>query len=42
MEKSIQSANKTGEDVSKFGSQVTEGAKNIIANIGEKKQDLGK
>ena len=42
MEKAFQSANETGEDVSKFGSQVTEGAKDVIGSIGEKLQDLGK
>jgi hypothetical protein len=42
MEKAIQSANETGEDVGKFGSQVTEGAKDVIGSIGEKLQDLGK
>ena len=42
MEKAIQSANETGEDVGKVGSQVTEGAKDLIGNIGDKLQDLGK
>ena len=42
MEKAIQSANETGEDVDKVGSQVTEGAKDLIGNIGDKLQDLGK
>ena len=42
MEKAIQSANETGEDVGKVGSQVTEGAKDLIGSIGEKLQDLGK
>ena len=42
MEKAIQSANETGEDVAKVGSQVTEGAKDLIGNIGKKLQDLGK
>ena len=42
MEKAIQSANETGEDVGKIGSQVTEGAKDLIGSIGEKLQDLGK
>ena len=42
MEKAIQSANETGEDVGKVGSQVTEGAKDVIGGIGEKLQDLGK
>jgi len=42
MEKAIQSANETGEDVGKVGSKVTEGAKNLVGNIGDKLQDLGK
>ena len=42
MEKAIQSANETGEDVGKVGSKITEGAKDIVGNIGEKLQDLGK
>ena len=42
MERAIQSANDTGEDVSKVGSQVTEGAKDLIGTIGDKLQDLGK
>jgi hypothetical protein len=42
MERAIQSANETGEDVTEVGSQVTEGAKNLIGNIGNKLQDLGK
>ena len=42
MEKAFQSANETGEDVKKFGSQVKEGAKDVIGSIGEKLQDLGK
>lgn len=42
IEKAFQSANETGEDISKFGSQLTEGAKDVIGNIGEKLQDLGK
>ena len=42
MEKAIQSANETGKDVGKVGSQVTEGAKDLIGSIGEKLQDLGK
>ena len=42
MEKAIQSANETGEDVGKVGSQVTEGAKDLIGNIGDKLQDMGK
>jgi flagellar basal body-associated protein FliL len=42
MEKAIQSANETGEDVGKVGSQVTEGAKDLIGSIGEKLQDVGK
>ena len=42
MEKAIQSANETGEDVAKVGSQVTEGAKDLIGTIGDKLQDLGK
>ena len=42
MERAIQSANETGEDVAKVGSQVTEGAKDLIGNIGDKLQDLGK
>ncbi|HEX2405569.1 MAG TPA: hypothetical protein VHJ38_00050, partial [Nitrososphaeraceae archaeon] len=36
MEKAIQSANETGEDVAKVGSQVTEGAKDLIGTIGDK------
>ena len=39
MEKAIQSANETGQDV---GSKVTEGAKDLVGNIGDKLQDLGK
>ena len=42
MERAIQSANETGEDVAEVGSQVTEGAKDLIGNIGNKLQDLGK
>jgi hypothetical protein len=42
MEKAIQSANETGQDVRKVGSKVTEGAKDLVGNIGEKLQDLGK
>jgi predicted PurR-regulated permease PerM len=42
MEKAIQSANETGQDVGEVGSQVTEGAKDLIGSIGEKLQDLGK
>jgi len=42
MEKAIQSANETGEDVGKVGSKVTEGAKDLVGNIGDKLQDLGK
>jgi translation elongation factor EF-Ts len=42
MEKAIQSANETGKDVGKVGSKVTEEAKDLVGNIGEKLQDLGK
>ena len=42
MERAIQSANETGEDVGKVGSQVTEGTKDFSGNIGDKLQDLGK
>ena len=42
MEKAIQSANETGKDVRKVGSKVTEEAKDLLGNIGEKLQDLGK
>src|SRR6188474_1194875 len=42
MEKAIQSANKTGQDVGEVGSKVTEGAKDLVGNIGDKLQDLGK
>ena len=42
MEKAFQSANETGEDVAEVGSQVKEGAKDLIGNIGDKLQDLGK
>jgi hypothetical protein len=42
MEKAIQSANETGQDVRKIGSKVTEGAKDLLGNIGDKLQDLGK
>jgi hypothetical protein len=42
MEKAIQSANVTGKDVRKVGSKVTEEAKDLVGNIGEKLQDLGK
>ena len=41
MEKAIQSANET-EDVAEVGSQVKEGAKDLIGNIGDKLQDLAK
>jgi uncharacterized protein YxeA len=42
MEKAIQSANETGKDVRNVGSNVTEKAKDLVGNIGEKLQDLGK
>lgn len=42
MEKAIQSANETGQDVRKVGSKVTEGAKDLVGNIGKKLEDLGK
>jgi hypothetical protein len=42
IEKAIQSANETGEDVGEVGSQVTEGGKDLVGNIGDKLQDLGK
>ena len=42
MEKAFQSANETGEDVAEVGSQVKEGAKDLIGNIGDKLEDLGK
>ena len=42
MEKAIQSANETGKDVRKVGSKVTEEAKDLVGNIREKLQDLGK
>jgi hypothetical protein len=42
MEKAIQSANETGQDVRKVGSKVTEGAKDLVGKIGNKLQDLGK
>jgi len=42
MEKAIQSANETGQDVRNVGSKVTEGAKDLVGNIGDKLQDLGK
>jgi hypothetical protein len=42
MEKAIQSANETGKDLRKVGSKVTEGAKDLLGNIGDKLQDLGK
>ena len=42
MEKAIQSANETGQDVRKVGSKVTEEAKDLVGNIGDKLQDLGK
>ena len=42
MEKAIHSANETGQDVRKVGSKVTEGAKDLVGNIGDKLQDLGK
>ena len=41
MEKAFQSANETGEDVAEVGSQVKEGAKDLIGNIGDKLEDLG-
>ena len=42
MEKAIQFANDTGPDVRKVGSKVTEGAKDLVGNIGDKLQDMGK
>ena len=42
MEKAIQSANETGKDVRKVGSKITEEAKDLVGNIGEKLRDLGK
>ena len=42
MEKAIQSANETGQDVRKVGSKIIEEAKDLVGNIGEKLQDLGK
>ncbi len=42
MEKAIQSANETGQDVRKVGSKVTEGTKDLVGNIGDKLQNLGK
>ena len=42
MEKAIQSANETGQDVRKVGSKVTEEAKDLVGNIGDKLQDMGK
>jgi hypothetical protein len=42
MEKAIQSANETGQDVRKVGSKLTEGTKDLVGNIGDKLQDLGK
>ena len=42
MEKAIQSANKTGQDGGEVGSKVTEGAKDLVGNIGDKLQDFGK
>ncbi len=42
MEKAFQSANETGEDVAEVGSQVKEGAKDLIGNIGDKLEDFGK
>jgi uncharacterized protein YxeA len=42
MEKAVQSANETGKDVRKVGSKLTEEAKDLVGNIGEKLQDLGK
>ena len=42
MEKAIQSANETGKDLRKVGSKVTEEAKGLVGNIGDKLQDLGK
>ena len=42
MEKAIQSANETGKDVRKVGSKVAEEAKDLVGNIGDKLQDLGK
>ena len=41
-----QGANKTGEAIqgnaSEMGSKITEGAKNLAENVGEKLQDLAK
>jgi hypothetical protein len=42
MEKAIQSANETGQDVRKVGSKLTEGTKDLVGNIGDKLQYLGK
>jgi hypothetical protein len=42
MERAIQSANETGEDVGKVGSKLIEGAKDLVGNIGEGLQDLTK
>ena len=42
MERAIQSANETGEDVAEVGSKVTEGAKDLVGNIGDKLQNLRK
>jgi hypothetical protein len=46
MESAIQSANQTGQDVKQItrevGSKITEGAKDLAGNIGDKLQDLGK
>ena len=38
----IQSANETGQDVRKVGSKVTEETKDLVGNIGDKLQDMGK
>ena len=42
MEKAFQSANETGQDVGEVGSKITEEAKDLVGNIGDKLQDLGK
>ena len=42
MEKAIQSANETGQDVKQTTSEIIEGAKDLVGSLGDKLQDLGK
>ena len=42
MEKAIQSANETSQDVKQTTSEIIEGAKDLVGSLGDKLQDLGK